>query len=177
MRRQAGVSLVEALIVVVVVAVLGSLAVPRFADLAARQRLRGAGDNLRSDLHFARSEAIKQGSHVYVVFSAGTSWCYAVTVDATCGCGIACASPDSLLKQVLSSDAANGVEMSPLSIAGSFCGARKCIRFDPMHGNALGSNGTVTFASGGAQYKVIVASLGRVRMCRVGDGAGGAPGC
>jgi type IV fimbrial biogenesis protein FimT len=179
LHQQIGFSLVEALLVVLIVAVLAGLAVPGFADMAARQRLRGAADNLRGDLQFARSEAIKRRAYVFVVFSTGTQWCYAVTLDPTCGCATACASPDSLLRQIHSSEAAKGVELLTASFAGSYCGSQECVRFEAFHGNAMGSNGTATFrGADGSKYKVIVASIGRARVCRfAGDPAGFLPAC
>lgn len=176
--RQSGASLVEAVLVVAILAVVAAMAFPAAADMATRQRMRGAADNLRADLVFARNEAIKRQSHVYVVFSPGSQWCYAVTLDPSCGCAIACASPDSLLKQTTSSEAAEGVEMTA-SFAGSFCGAQECARFEALQGTAMGSNGTTTFeAADGSQYKVFVAPIGRARACRYfGDPGGAAPEC
>lgn len=178
-RWQTGFSVVEALVAVTILATLAMLAVPAMADLAARQRLRGAAENLRADLQFARSEAIKRGAHVFVAFTPGTAWCYAVTLDATCGCNAACASPDALLRQTLSSEAAAGVELQSASFAGTNCGAQECVRFDAFHGKALGSNGTVIFRGAeGSLYKVFVAPLGRPRVCRAsGDGGGWQPTC
>jgi type IV fimbrial biogenesis protein FimT len=176
---QLGVSLVELMVVVVVLAMLATFALPAFADLTARQRLRGAADNLRGDLVFARSEAIKRQTHVFVVFSRGAQWCYAVTLDPTCGCDRVCNSPDSLLRQIHSSESAEGVELLTATFAGTFCGAEECVRFDPFHGNAAGSNGTATFLGAeGSKYKVIVAAIGRARACRAsGDSGGFLPTC
>jgi type IV fimbrial biogenesis protein FimT len=175
---QSGASVIETMLVVAVVALLAAMAFPRAADMAARQRLRGAADNLRSDLVFARSEAIKRQGYVYVRFSPGSQWCYAVTLDPTCGCATACASPASLLRQTSSSEAAAGVAMTA-SFAGSFCGATECVRFEAFQGTAMGSNGTATFeAAEGSQYKVYVAPIGRARVCRYsGDSGGAAPEC
>lgn len=176
-REQSGVSLVEALIVVAIVATLVALAIPSFADMAARERMRGAADNLRGDLNLARYEAIKRKRYVYVVFSSGPQWCYAVTLDATCGCGIACADPDSLLKQATNSEAAKDVAMSA-SFAGSFCGATECVRFESFHGTAMGSDGHAYLtAADGSQYRVLVGSIGRARVCRYAGAGGSVPNC
>lgn len=177
-RGQSGASALEALVVVAIIGVLAVLALPSAFEMATRQRMRGAADNLRADLVFARNEAIKRQNHVYVVFSPGNQWCYAVTLDPTCGCANACASPDSLLKQTTSSEAAAGVEMTAF-FAGSFCGAQACARFHALLGTATGSNGTTTFeAADGSQYKVFVGAIGRARVCRhSGDPGGAAPEC
>lgn len=178
-RGQSGTSLVEVMVVVTIVAILATVAIPYFGDLMAHQKLRGAADNLRGDLVFARSEAIKRQAHVFVVFSAGAPWCYAVTLDATCGCDRACGSPEQVLRQVRSSEAAEGVQLLSAAFAGSFCGSQKCVRFEAFHGNAAGSNGTATFQGAeGSKYKVIVAAIGRARACRAsGDSGGFLPNC
>jgi type IV fimbrial biogenesis protein FimT len=174
-----GFSLVEALMVVVIVGALAALALPSMAGFSARQKLRGAADNLRGDLHFARSEAIKRRAHVFVAFSTGLNWCYAVSTGSPCGCGVACAVPEYLIRQTLSAEAAAGVELLSASFAGTLCGGQECVRFDAFHGNALGSNGTATFrGADGSTYKVVVSGLGRVRTCRdAGDPGGWVPKC
>lgn len=170
--------MVEAMVVVMVVAILANVALPSFAGLMARERVRGAADNLRGDLNFARSEAAKRQTRVYVVFSAGSQWCYTVTTDPACGCGGTCASPDSVLKVVSSSEAAQGAVLSA-SFAGSFCGSQECVRFEPVQGKATGSNGTAHFQGAeGSQYEVRVSALGRVRGCVAsGAAAFGWPAC
>jgi type IV fimbrial biogenesis protein FimT len=178
-RDHSGASLAELMVVVAILALLAAAALPISMDLAARQRLRGAADNLRGDLNFARSEAVKRRAAVFVTFSPGGQWCYAVTLDAACGCGIPCATPDSLLRQTFSSEAAAGVTMQSAAFAGSFCGGQECVRFEAFHGNAMGSNGTAIFQGAeGSQYKVIVSALGRIRACRYsGDTGGFLPAC
>ena len=75
---QVGLTLIELLIGVVVVAVLLSLAVPRFHSLSQQQKIRSAGMALYSDLQLARSEAIKRHKEVTVCFNgSGTRhWSY-----------------------------------------------------------------------------------------------------
>lgn len=174
-----GLSLAEALLVVLILGVLVKLAFPSMARLADHQKLRGAADNLRGDLNLARSEAIKRRTHVYVAFSTGLNWCYAVSTGSPCGCGVACGSPDYLIRQSQSSETAAGVELLSASFAGTFCGGQECVRFEALQGNAKGSNGTVIFqAAEGSKLKVIVSALGRVRTCRdSGDPGGWVPEC
>ena len=67
---------------VVVIAVLLSIAVPAMSHFYERARLVSATNTLYQDLFFARSEAIKRDADVYVKFTTGSSWCYALS-DAT----------------------------------------------------------------------------------------------
>ena len=83
-----GFTLVELMIGVAVVAVLLAVAVPSFQALIERQRLKGAGELVLSELQFARSEAIKQNTQVDVVFDGeGTAdWCYGIDDDLSSEC-------------------------------------------------------------------------------------------
>ena len=64
--RRSGFTLIELLIVVAIAAVLLALVAPSFTDMIAMQRLRGAHDQLATDVQFARAEAARRGIPVHV---------------------------------------------------------------------------------------------------------------
>lgn len=70
---QRGMTLVELVFVVLVVAVLAAVSTPSLTNLVVSQRLRSAGTDLVSSLQMARSEAIKRNDSVTVKPSAD-SW-------------------------------------------------------------------------------------------------------
>jgi type IV fimbrial biogenesis protein FimT len=81
LRRTAGVSLVELLVVVAIAAILLGIGVTSFQGLTITNRISGEINNLLADMQYARSEAIKQGQNVVVCVSTsgadctgGTSW-------------------------------------------------------------------------------------------------------
>lgn len=82
--RQRGVSLVELMIVMVVLGILTSIAIPAFKEMSANQRVKAGANDLLASFHLARSEAIKRNASVYVVAS-GTGWSggWAVTTSNT----------------------------------------------------------------------------------------------
>lgn len=91
MKRNAGFTLVELLIVVAVIAAILVLAAPAFKDMILMQRLRGISSELVTDLQFARAEAVARREFVRVVYSSNPSTtCYTVftsTTNATrCNC-------------------------------------------------------------------------------------------
>jgi len=62
--KHRGFTLIELMVVVSIMAIMASLAVPSFQQLVAAQRLRVTGYNIVSDLVLARSEAVKRGENV-----------------------------------------------------------------------------------------------------------------
>ena len=78
MRRQAGFTLVELLIGLVILSILVAVAAPSFSTAMAQQRLRQASSELRSTVAFARSEAVKRNAQVRLLPRTGgwsNGWC------------------------------------------------------------------------------------------------------
>ena len=90
--HQFGVTLVEVLIGLVILAILGMMAVPSWVEFQERQRLKAAAETLASSLNLARSEALAQQQFAYVQLSGQGSerWCYAVAITANCDCLTSC---------------------------------------------------------------------------------------
>src|SRR5580692_1058191 len=65
-RRMAGVSLVELLAVVSIVAILMGIGLSSYKNLTIAYRITGEVNGLLGDMQYARSEAIKQGQNVVV---------------------------------------------------------------------------------------------------------------
>lgn len=74
-ERQAGVTLVELLTVIVIVAVLMSIGVPSYRYVTTANRVATESDALLSDLQYARSEAIREGQQVTVCVSSDGAHC------------------------------------------------------------------------------------------------------
>src|SRR5512139_2166969 len=71
---QGGLTLVEVITVIGIVAILAAAAFPGMTTMLVAQRLRSAGTDLMSSLLIARSEAIKRGSQVRLAPITGTDW-------------------------------------------------------------------------------------------------------
>ncbi|RLA50943.1 MAG: pilus assembly protein [Gammaproteobacteria bacterium] len=74
-RRQAGFTLVELMIVVIVVAVLLTVAAPSMLNLLQKNRLQTAADNFYAALMAARSEAVKINLPVVICKSSDGAAC------------------------------------------------------------------------------------------------------
>lgn len=153
--RLRGVTLLELLIVVTILALLLGIALPATQDLIERNQLKSAAHALAEDLQWTRSEAIKRNR--VLGFSIDTEhWCYGVTDSLTgCDCRL---TPDSdgacQLKRVLG-EAFPGTRItSTLSLT----------RFEPRRATAINGSLTLTSPSGSA-IRVMLSRLGRVRFC------------
>lgn len=81
-RTSGGFTLVEAMIAIVVLAILASLAAPSFKELLAAQRIRLTASDLYSSLLMARSEAMKRNVTATVTATGG-DWQNGWTVAAS----------------------------------------------------------------------------------------------
>ncbi len=75
--NQSGVTLIETLVVMLVIAALLSIAMPGLASIASNGQLTSATNDLVSSLHLARSEAIKRNGRAVVCKSADGLACAA----------------------------------------------------------------------------------------------------
>jgi type IV fimbrial biogenesis protein FimT len=72
-RSIRGVSLVELLTVIGIVAILTAIGLPSYQYVTSRNRISGEINGLLGDLQYARAEAIKEGQTVSVCVSNGTT--------------------------------------------------------------------------------------------------------
>ncbi|MGR9072882.1 MAG: GspH/FimT family pseudopilin [Gammaproteobacteria bacterium] len=157
-RRQRGLTLIELLIAVGVVAVLLALAVPSFSGLIERKRLEGATEKMVADFQFARSEAIKRNTEIFISFDEGDQ-CYGLATVTGCDCS---ASPttcqiDGVDRVTFMSD------FGETEFDQNFSGNETS--YDPRRGAVSGGLGTVEFSSPGGMETRVVLSLLRILVC------------
>ena len=172
-RRQRGVSLLELVIVVAIVAIVGATAMPSFTDLVAARRLDGAATRLAADLQFARGEAIARNQALRLSVRSGadaTCWVVHTGNAADCSCnaaGIVCASGALAIK--------GGV--LPIVERVGVSGNVASLVFDPLHGTST-PTGTLRLTDArGRSVHHIVNVLGRVRSCSPEGAVPGYPTC
>jgi type IV fimbrial biogenesis protein FimT len=75
--RASGVTLIETVTVMGIVAILAAIAIPSYQYVTQSNRIAGEVNGLLGDLQFARSEAIKEGQTVSVCVSTDGATCAA----------------------------------------------------------------------------------------------------
>ncbi len=74
MRSAAGLTLVEVIVTVAILALLLGLAAPSFTPLLERWRVQQAAGAMTSTMQLARSEAIKRGGNIIIQANTNTDW-------------------------------------------------------------------------------------------------------
>ncbi|WP_395699069.1 Tfp pilus assembly protein FimT/FimU [Aquabacterium sp.] len=163
-RRRHGLTLIELMIGLAILAVLTSLAAPPFASWLARNRVKSAAANLVADLGEARHESSRRGAPMYVLFQAGAQWCYAITLDPQAGCASA---SSAVLKRVQASD------LPGISVAEA-----ETFAFDGQSGTGLQALSRVRLVSRqGDALQVKMTRLGRASICAPDGGFVDVPHC
>lgn len=87
-KKIQGVTLVELVVTLSVLAILAAAAIPSFVDFRERAAVRGAGDQLVSFWANARLEALKRNQEVAITLSkSGSDMCIGASTDTTgCDC-------------------------------------------------------------------------------------------
>ena len=84
-QREHGVTLIELMIGIAIVAVLLGLGVPGFQTFIENSHIRNAGDAIQNGLNLAKAEAVRRNTNVRFVLGAGSSWtvvCATAVADA-----------------------------------------------------------------------------------------------
>lgn len=170
--RQRGLSLTEMLVVLTILGLLFTLAVPQLNAMAQRQRLHGTGETLRNDLHLARMHALGTGRSVQVTFE-GTDQgsCYIVYQGEANACqcsdaGAAQCRAEATLINHLWLPAERGIRLA--------ANVRHLI-IDGRRGTVTPTATVRLAGSHGNQMAHVVAITGRVRTC--GDAGYASPAC
>lgn len=185
-RPLSGFTLIELMVTVVIMATLIVLVAPGFKQQIEMQRLRGAHDQLATDVQFARSEAARLGIPVHVRVqpsSAGGSACYIVFSDrgmtqstfdfsAACDCtqpiGSRCSAATTAEIKTVALESFTGLNLSYAN--------KDRVGFDPITGALLvqvfdgpGGDGKEfivdTSLDASRKMRLWVAFSGRVRVC------------
>ena len=83
--KQLGFTLIEMMVVVAILAIVASMALPSFRLMIANTQIRSVAESVRNGLQLARAEAVKRNESVIFTLNADRSWRLGcVTVIAGC---------------------------------------------------------------------------------------------
>lgn len=164
--RQIGVTLVELVIAIAIIAVLSALAIPSFAQMIQNSRIRATSESVLSGIQVARGEAVKRNTPVQFDLRAGAAWSVC-TVPVAPG---ACPLPDNAttIQSRSISDGSADVSVAT-SNAGPFVfnGLGALISPVPTAANGLVSIDFNSVASpvNSRRLRVVIGAGGIVRLC------------
>ncbi len=163
-RTAKGLSLIELMIILIVTIILTVIAVPSFVSFMQRYRLVTTAQSIFYNLEYARNEAMKQATTVYVSFQTGSNWCYGLNTGSAC----TCTTPSGCN---LGTFTPTGSQLTSLSLSGftslSFEGSRGAA-------NAAGTI-TLTVTGGTSSMGIDVGTVGNLQICS--NNVSGYPAC
>lgn len=172
-----GLTIIELMVVVAVVAVLVTLAAPSFRSMVAAQRVKGINAELVTDLQFARSAAVTRGRPVRVRFNPAAA-CYVIYMDATsgeCDCNNTPVCTNEVSREEIKTvklPAADGVSLGASSPAGSI------LLFDARAGTMAPASFSVDVSSAlRGQLRTTLNAAGSASVCTPDGSISGVPTC
>ncbi len=174
MIRLDGVTVLDLLLALALMALLCCIGVPSFSSIRQEQQLLAAAHALRADIELARHEAQqRQSSRIAIYFfTSETGWCYRVSdlPDRECNsCAAQCDLAGDGHHHGRDQSHFPQVTMEEISYLGKEMGIGE------RHGTL--SPGHIRFQSGESRLKVITSGLGRVRLCGVAGSVAGVMPC
>jgi len=159
-----GLTLLELVVTLAVLAVLCTLALPSLGQRVDRARLAGAAELLAADIADARFEAARLGRPLHLQARPGTDWCWSVANAPGCDCA---AAQVCQLKTVQAPDHPGVRLLEPFSLQ--------------LHpGGEADTQPARLEGRRGERLRVALTPLGRTRICSEGAGSGSAgryPSC
>lgn len=171
---QAGVTLVESLLVMAIAAVTLGAVVPGFESARERRHLDGAAAQFETDVHFVRSLAVAHNRTLRMNFAADDAGsCYVVHTASADACTCAGDGTVSCADAVQVHRSVHFDSTSPVQLRANV----RSILFDPHQGTSSPTGTLRVTGRSGAAIHAVVSLMGRVRNCAPAPGLAGLPTC
>jgi type IV fimbrial biogenesis protein FimT len=161
-RRQRGVTLVEACIVLAVTAIVASTAAPSLQGLIDNRRLDGAATQLATDIQFVRGESVARNQPLRLSFHASPAGsCYVIHSGAADQCTCDAPGPaqcSGAAREIKTVTVATADRISLQANVGS-------VLFDPLHGTSSPTGTLRLIGTRDRAVHHVINIMGRVRSC------------
>lgn len=157
--KSPGVTFLELIVMLVVVIILTLVSIPSFVSIVQTHRVSANAESLYYALQYARSEAIKRNTNVYVSFTTGDNWCYGINSGSACDCTTSGSCGLGVTK---------AAQTKQISLSATGYGSNS-VYFEGTHGaaNASGSI-TMTVYNSTPLVTISIGRLGNLQMCSTG---------
>jgi len=152
-----GFTLLELLFSLLLLSLLLSVIFPSFRTLQQSSMLKGVSDTLYTDLAYARAEATKRGTSVYVNINTTSNWCYGIKVGSACDCSVANSCQIDNATRVM-----NRANYPRAQLNSSLPSAD--LIFEGVRGMAS-ANGTLSLSNGSQTAQIIINPTGYIQVC------------
>lgn len=172
-RHITGFTLVEAMVVIAIIAILAAVAGPAYQNAINSTRVKSAAEAVYSQIQFARSESVKQDRNLFVTVqgSGTTNWCMGISNATGCDCNTAGSCSFGPVGGLAERNLM-GADFTSITLAANATE----LQFNSRRGATVSGGGTITVTgSTGMNTSIVTSTLGRVRIC--GGNVGGYPAC
>jgi type IV fimbrial biogenesis protein FimT len=161
-RAQAGVTLIETMVVASVLAIVTGLAAPSFNGTLQRRHLEGAAAQLETDIHYARLLAVARNAPLRISFESGAAGsCYVIHTGSANQCSCAAGGTAICQGDARAERSVRFAGGGPVSLKLN----SRSVLFDPTKGTSSPTATVQLQAGNGAAIHQVLNIMGRVRSC------------
>jgi type IV fimbrial biogenesis protein FimT len=168
--RQLGVTLIELLVGVAIVALVMALAMPSYSTWLQNSRLRGGAESILAGLQLARAEAVRRNTTVWFGVAGASVWSVCLVAPTVTATAVACAAANTVQAHTANDAAGATVAVGTFAVDGVTAGGGNPVGFNnlgrlvtpPTAFNV--DNGALT-AANSRDLRVVIDAGGAARMC------------